>query len=217
MPVAVVTGGTGELGRGVALALARQGFEVHRTATRAVGPETGEPGLAAVHVVNLVDLNATRALAQHFDAVHALVLCAGGFAMAALDDLDEADVQQMLDVNFKTAIYALAAFTPRLAAGAAVVLVGSQAYQGAAGKAPYAAAKAAVVSLAKSAAAELGPRQIRVNAVLPDTIDTPANRRAMPAADSSLWATPAEIGAVIGWLCSDASRVVSGNAINVGR
>jgi NAD(P)-dependent dehydrogenase (short-subunit alcohol dehydrogenase family) len=120
-------------------------------------------------------------------------------------------------VNFKTAIHALSAFTPKLGQGSAVVLVGSQAYEGAARMAPYAASKAAVVSLTRSAAAELKSAGVRVNAVLPDTMDTPANRRAMPDADFSRWAKPEEVAAVILWLCSAEARVVSGNAIRVGR
>jgi len=58
---------------------------------------------------------------------------------------------------------------------------------------------------------------VRVNAVLPDTIDTPANRRAMPNADYSRWATAEEIAEVIVWLCSPGASLLSGNAIRVGR
>src|SRR5262249_29236919 len=113
--------------------------------------------------------------------------------------------------------YALAAFVPKLSTGAGVVVVGSQAYEGAAKMSPYAASKAAVVSLARSAAAELKGAGVKVNAVLPDTIDTPANRKAMPNADFDKWAKPEELAAVITWLCSPAASVVSGNAIRVGR
>jgi NAD(P)-dependent dehydrogenase (short-subunit alcohol dehydrogenase family) len=101
--------------------------------------------------------------------------------------------------------------------GAAAVVVGSQAYEGAAGMAAYAASKAAAVSLARSAALEWKAAGVRVNAVLPDTIDTPANRRAMPDADFDRWATPDELAEVVVWLCSPSARIVSGNALKVGR
>ena len=65
--------------------------------------------------------------------------------------------------------------------------------------------------------ATINEMALRVNALLPDMIDTPENRRAMPDADFDTWARPAEIAAVIAWLCSPAARVVSGNAIDVGR
>jgi NAD(P)-dependent dehydrogenase (short-subunit alcohol dehydrogenase family) len=214
MRVAVVTGATGALGSAVASAFAEQGYEVHRIGSR---EPKADGGKGQLHAVDLLDLPATRELSRGFTAVDALVMCAGGFSMAALDSLNEGDIDGMLDVNFKTAAHALSAFVPKLAPGAGVVLVGSQSYEGAARMAPYAASKAAVVSLAKSAAAELKSAGVRVNAVLPDTIDTPANRRSMPDADFARWAKPEELAAVVTWLCSPAAAVVSGNAIRVGR
>lgn len=213
--VALVTGGTGELGGAVARAFAEQDYEVHVTSSRPV--DASHAPHSKVHVVNLLDLEALRQLATGFPEVHALALCAGGFSMASLASLREADVEDMLGKNFKTAAYTLAAFVPKLRPGASVVVVGSQAYEGAAKMAPYAASKAAVVSLARSAAAELKDAGVHVNAVLPDVIDTPVNRKAMPDADWSRWAKPEELAAVITWLCSPAAGVVSGNAIRVGR
>jgi NAD(P)-dependent dehydrogenase (short-subunit alcohol dehydrogenase family) len=214
--VALVTGGTGELGGAVASAFAEQGYEVHVTSSRPVDARQ-RPPTAQVHVVNLLDLEAVRELAKGFAEVHALALCAGGFSMASLATLREADVEDMLGKNFKTAAYTLAAFVPKLRSGSGVVVVGSQSYEGAAKMAPYAASKAAVVSLARSAAAELKEAGVHVNAVLPDVIDTPANRKAMPDADFSRWAKPEELSVVITWLCSPVAGVVSGNAIRVGR
>lgn len=213
--VAVVTGGTGALGAAVARHFAAAAYDVHVTMSREPAPsEYASSGRG--HVVDLTKLDDVRALAQKFDQVHALVLCAGGFAEARLDALDGRDVDAMLDVNFKTAVNTLAAFGEKLVRGAAAVLVGSQAYAGAAGMAPYAASKAAVVSLMQSAALEWKPRRVRVNAVLPDIIDTPANRKAMPMADVNRWLKPEDVAETIVWLCSPAASVVSGNAIKVG-
>ena len=211
--VALVTGGTGELGAAVVRAFAEAGYEVHATSSR-----TGSSGgPARVHAVDLTSLDAVRALAAEFDEVHALALCAGGFAAAALATLGTADLDGMMSINFNTAAHTLTAFTPKLRAGSAVVLVGSQSYTGAAGKAAYAASKAAVVSLMRSAALELKDAGVRVNAILPDTIDTQANRQAMPDADFDRWAKPEELARVTVWLCSPDARVISGNAIDVGR
>jgi NAD(P)-dependent dehydrogenase (short-subunit alcohol dehydrogenase family) len=178
--------------------------------------EPTQAGPAQAHVVDLSDFEAVRAFSAKFERVGAMVLAAGGYAGGNLDALTATDLEQMLDVNFKTATYVLAAFATKLGTGSAAVVVGSQSFGGAAGMAAYAASKAAVVSLARSAALEWKPRGVRVNAVLPDVIDTPANRRAMPNADVSRWAKPEQVADVIVWLCGGAAAAVSGNAILVG-
>jgi NAD(P)-dependent dehydrogenase (short-subunit alcohol dehydrogenase family) len=211
--IAVITGGTGVLGAAVARGFAAAAYDVHVTASRHP-PSYAGPGRA--HVVDLTKLEAVRAFAEELGEVHALVLSAGGFAEARLDALSGRDVDAMLEVNFKTAVHALAAFAEKLVHGSAAVLVGSQAYPGAAGMAPYAASKAAVVSLMQSAALEWKPRGVRVNVVLPDVLDTAANRRAMPTVDPIRWAKPEDVAETILWLCSPAASVVSGNAIKVG-
>lgn len=81
--------------------------------------------------------------------------------------------------------------------------------------AAYTASKAGVVALAKAVAAELVEQGVRVNAVLPSTIDTPANRGAMPKAEPSRWVTPKSLAETICFLLSDASRDVSGAALPV--
>ena len=210
-----MTGGTGALGAAVARCFAAAAYDVHVTASRE--PESpGYAGAGRVHVVDLLDLEKVRAFARQFDEVDALVLAAGGYAGARLEDLQSSDIDAMFEVNFKTAVHALAAFADKLVRGASAVLVGSQSYAGAAGIAPYAASKAALVSLMQSAALEWKARGVRVNAVLPDTMDTPANRRAMPNADPSRWAKPDAVAETIVWLCSPSASVVSGNAIKVG-
>jgi NAD(P)-dependent dehydrogenase (short-subunit alcohol dehydrogenase family) len=214
--IALVTGGTGALGAAVARKFQDEGYETHVTASREPEVQAWKgPGKA--HAVDLSDLGAVRALANGFAEVHAVALCAGAFAPAKIAELGVADLDKMMNANFKTAAHTLAAFGPKMRPGAAAVVVGSQSFGGAAAMAPYAASKAAVVSFAKSAALEWKDARVRVNAVLPDTIDTPANRRAMPNADFSRWATPEEIADVVVWLCSPAARVVSGNALAVGR
>jgi NAD(P)-dependent dehydrogenase (short-subunit alcohol dehydrogenase family) len=84
-----------------------------------------------------------------------------------------------------------------------------------AGAAAYAASKAAVVALAQATAAEVHGAGVRVNAILPSTIDSPQNRAGMPDADFSKWVTTASVAAVVSFLLSDASRDVSGAAIPV--
>jgi NAD(P)-dependent dehydrogenase (short-subunit alcohol dehydrogenase family) len=97
-----------------------------------------------------------------------------------------------------------------------VVLVGSRAAVQpwtSTGGAAYAASKAAVVALAQAVAAEVLPHGVRVNAVLPSTLDTPANRAAMPKADPSRWVSLASAAGVVAFLLGDDARDVSGAAV----
>ncbi len=99
-----------------------------------------------------------------------------------------------------------------------IVVVGSRAAiepKTSARSAAYAASKAAVVALAEVAAAENLSHGVRVNAVLPSTIDTPANRKAMPKADPSHWVSLPSLAGVILFLLSDAARDISGAALPV--
>jgi NAD(P)-dependent dehydrogenase (short-subunit alcohol dehydrogenase family) len=73
-----------------------------------------------------------------------------------------------------------------------------------------------VIALTQSAAAELRADGIHVNAVAPGTIDTPANRTAMPNASREGWVTPAQISDVILWLCSKENDVVTGSVLSLG-
>ncbi len=216
---AVVTGGTGFLGQAVVRRFIADGFDVHLSALTAeeVAKYAG-PGVVSVD--DLADLDSARKWASVIDApVHAVSLIAGGFAMKPLKEMSAADFDQMFDTNARTAANTLSAMIPLMerADGAAAILVGSQSFEGAAGMALYAASKAAVVSLARSAALEMKKQKIRVNVILPNTIDTPANRSAMPDADFEKWAKPDEIAEVISFLCSSSAILVSGNAIRLGR
>ena len=85
----------------------------------------------------------------------------------------------------------------------------------AAGQAAYSAAKAGVLSLVGTLAAELQGTGRTANAIVPDIIDTQENRRSMPNSDPDHWLSPAAIAEIIGWLASEASWPVNGAAIPV--
>jgi len=126
----------------------------------------------------------------------------------------------MIARNLETVHGALRALLPTMTEQRAgsVVVVGSQAVERpwmSAGAAAYAASKAAVVALAQAAAAEVLENGVRINAVLPSTIDTPANRAAMPKADPARWVAPESLSRVIAFLLSDDARDISGAALPV--
>jgi NAD(P)-dependent dehydrogenase (short-subunit alcohol dehydrogenase family) len=133
---------------------------------------------------------------------------------------DDAIWRAMVGANLESGYRAMRALLPGMVARKAgsLVVIGSRAAvrpDTSAGAAEYAATKSAIVSLAQAVAAEVLDSFVRVNAVLPSTIDTPANRGGMPKADFSKWVAPSSIAGVISFLLSDAARDVSGAAIPV--
>ena len=136
------------------------------------------------------------------------------------EDRDEGTWQSMLDENLESAQRALRVLLPRLVAqrSGSVVVVGSRNVErpcSGGGAVPYTVAKSAVVALARAIAVEVLDAGVRVNAVLPSTIDTAQNRAAMADADVSRWVKPESIAAVIEFLLSDAARDVSGAVLPV--
>jgi NAD(P)-dependent dehydrogenase (short-subunit alcohol dehydrogenase family) len=97
-----------------------------------------------------------------------------------------------------------------------IVAIGSRAaVEASPGAAAYAVSKAALVALIKNVAAETKDFGVTANAVLPSTIDTPANRSAMPNADFSKWVAPEAIAKLIVWLVSEEAADVSGAIIPI--
>jgi NAD(P)-dependent dehydrogenase (short-subunit alcohol dehydrogenase family) len=150
------------------------------------------------------------------------VLAAGGYrgGEPVAASKDDAALDAMLAANLRTVHATLAALLPGMVArksGSIVVIASAASVRPwqSAGSAAYAASKAAAVALAQATAAEVHRAGVRVNAILPSTIDTPQNRKGMPDADFSRWVTPASIAGVVAFLLSDAARDVSGAAIPV--
>jgi NAD(P)-dependent dehydrogenase (short-subunit alcohol dehydrogenase family) len=126
--------------------------------------------------------------------------------------------QAMMTSNLETVHQSLRALLPSMVASrrGSIVVIGSRvAVQPAtgAGGAAYTASKAAVVALAQVVAAEVLESGVRVNAVLPSTMDTASNRASMPKADPSRWVSLASAAGVVAFLLSDDARDVSGAAV----
>ncbi|MDN5861572.1 MAG: SDR family oxidoreductase, partial [Pseudonocardia sp.] len=177
-----------------------------------LGAQDGVRALAA-------DLASRAAVQEVFgridEACDALVGLAGGFAPGALVDLDEETLDGLWRSNFGSALWTAQAAVPLFTGGGAIVNVGSKtAVQGPAPVA-HATSKAAVLRLTQLLADELRPLRIRVNAVLPSVIDTPANRSWMSADLAARAVAPAAIAKVIAFLCSADAAPISGAAIPV--
>ena len=218
--VVLVTGALGALGRVVAEAAIARGAKVagvdHAPSNAPATPDRLEFG-----GVDLSDpAQARRAIdaaATHFGKLDALINIAGGFAFETVADGEEKTWQRMYALNVLTALNASRAALAHLAASGSgrIINVGAMgALQAGAGMGAYAASKAGVHRLTEALAAEWKGK-ITVNAVLPSTIDTEANRASMPKADFSKWVRPQELAEVILFLASDAASAVTGALIPV--
>ncbi len=227
--VAVITGGTGALGRALLPRLVSRGYRVGITyivPDEAADLEEGLHGAGDAVMLRRVDATDPVAIAEFMDevaaafgAVHVLCALVGGWAGGRdVEETDDTRFDRMIDLNLRSAFVTARAAIPHLrkSAWGRIVLVGSTAaYEAPAGQAAYNIAKAGVVALARSLAQELRDANITANAVMPSVIDTPATRAAMPYADFVDWPGPEEIAAVIDFLASEESGVINGAAIPV--
>jgi len=213
--VIAVTGGFGVLGRAVVAAALAAGARVAGI-DFVVAPAARDDGVLRLGGVDLADPAAAEtaiaAVVAHFGRLDALVNVAGGFRWQTLADGPFAGWDDLYRMNVLTAAAASKAALPHLAASGrgAIVNVGANAaIKAAAGMGAYAAAKAGVHRLTESLAEEC-KGAVRVNAILPSILDTPANRADMPKADFAAWVSPAEAAAAILFLTSDGASAITG-------
>ena len=218
--VVVVTGASGALGKVVADVAVARGARIagvdHAASRIPATPDRIELG-----GIDLSDAaqakTAIDAVATHFGRLDVLINIAGGFAYETVAEGEPKTWQRMYALNVLTALNASRAAIPHLAAAPAarIVNIGAMgALQASAGMGAYAASKAGVHRLTEALAAEFKGK-ITVNAVLPSTIDTPANRASMPKADFAKWVTPQELAEVILFLAGDAASAVTGALLPV--
>ena len=218
--VVVVTGASGALGKVVAeVALARGARVAGVDHAPAQIPATAERiELGGVDLSDAVQAKrAIDAAAAHFGRLDALINIAGGFAFETVAEGDPKTWQHMYALNVLTALNASRSALSHLGASGAgrIVNIGAMgALQAGSGMGAYAASKAGVHRLTEALAAEWKGK-ITVNAVLPSTIDTAANRASMPKADFAKWVTPQELADVILFLVSDAASAVTGALLPV--
>jgi len=220
----LVTGAAGALGRAVCAAFAARGDRV-AALDRDAGALAAAFGDGASRqvAVDLLDAGATAAavgdLVAREGAPSVLCCIAGGFDMgpAVASERPQA-YQDLLAMNLSTALHAVQAVLPSMqAAGSGCILtVGAlAALSGKPQMSAYCVAKSAVMRLTESLAAELKGSGLRANCLLPDIIDTPANRAAMPDAAFDRWVKPEEIAAVMTFLASPAGAAVHGALLPV--
>jgi NAD(P)-dependent dehydrogenase (short-subunit alcohol dehydrogenase family) len=231
--VAIVTGGASGIGLATARRLCTEGAHVviadlaaDRADTAAAGVRAGGCGKtlgSCCDVAKEEDVAATVALAlERFGRLDIVVNNAGLMMFKPLVELTREDWERTLAVDLLGVFYFIREAFRHMSEGGAVVNVSSvHAVETSPRVAPYAAAKAAVLSLTRSAAIEGAARHIRVNAVLPGAVDTgmlwsnPNIRSGVEKIDEADVGRPEDIAAAITYLASDDAAFITGSALNV--
>ncbi len=162
---------------------------------------------------------AISAVIERFGKIDILVHLVGGFEGGkVITETDDTTFERMLDLNLRSALNIFRAVVPHMRERGygRVVAVGSRtAIEPQARLGAYGASKAALVSLVHTLALENKDCGITANVILPSTMDTAANRAAMPDVDPSNWVQPAEVAKLILWLASDEASQVSSARIPI--
>ena len=200
----VVTGGKGALGRGVVAHLTELGAIVH---------------VADLPEVKLTDEAGAAAFYAGLPSLWASIHLVGGFAMTPIADTTLAEFEGQWRLNAATCFLACREAVKairRAGGGGRIVNVAARpVLSPVGGMSSYVAAKASVAALTQGLAVELRAEGILVNAVVPSTIDTPANRVAMPDADHARWPTPGEVAQTIAFLASADNTLTSGALVPI--
>ena len=218
----LVTGANGGLGKYVTDAFLDAGATVIGTSRKIQQVDFNNPNFTALPAEISTRDGAKVLIDQvvaRFGRLDVLVHTVGGFAGGkSIAETDDATFQQMFDLNLTSVFHILRASIPvlRQTGNGRLIAIGSRAaLEPGAGVGAYSASKAAMVSLIRTAALENKDSGLTANVILPGTIDTPSNRKAMPNANFSKWVRPNSIASLITWLASDAGREINGAVIPV--
>lgn len=226
--VVMITGAGGGLGRSVVQRFASAKLALVERNPDNVTQMLGELGLDAANTLTLsadvtdptsVDA-AVAQFVEHFGQIDVLVHTVGGYGAgkpvheAGLDIWDK-----MMTLNARSVYVTCGSVARHMVekgvTGRIVVVLARAALKGSTNHAAYSASKAAAQRVVESMAAELLDKNITVNAVMPSTIDTPANRTSMPNANYDKWVKPEQIADVIAFLASDSASPISGDSLPI--
>lgn len=237
--VAVVTGGSRDIGRAISVKLAKEGAKVvvnyynsesgAKETVNAIKSFGGDAIAVKADVSNLDDIKSfkVKVIEAFGDKIDVLVNNAGGlFARKTLQELDESFFNLVMDVNFKSTVFVMQTFEPLMGKGSSIINLSSQAARdgGGGGSSLYASSKGAVTTFTRSMSKELGPKGIRVNAVCPGLIGTKFHDdftkdevRTKVAAGTPLRreGKAEEVADLVAYLASDESSFLTGNNIDI--
>jgi len=237
--IAIVTGGARDIGRAIAVKLAKEGAKVivNYYNSESGAKETVDEIEAAGGIALAVKADVSksddikklkaRTVEAFGDKVDILVNNAGGlFARKTLQELDESFYNLVMDVNFKATVFVIQAFEPLMSKGAAIINLSSQAARdgGGGGSSLYASSKGAVTTFTRAMAKELGPKGIRVNALCPGLIATKFHddftkdqirEKVAGATPLRREGTAAEVADLVAYLASEEASFITGNNIDI--
>ncbi|MBT8148053.1 MAG: SDR family NAD(P)-dependent oxidoreductase [Gammaproteobacteria bacterium] len=215
----VITGANGALGKHVVEIALELGASVKAMDLHFENTTLENSNQCQLIPVNLLESDTLQQITSGLGSVDALCNIAGGFAMGTdVHETPADEFQKMYDINVNSMLNTCSSIIPTMLAQAkgSIINVGAKgALQGAAGMGAYIASKSAVMRLTECMSEELKHKGIRVNAVLPTMIDTPANRAAMPDEDHSAWVSPDELATAMLFLASDSASGITGSLIPV--
>jgi NAD(P)-dependent dehydrogenase (short-subunit alcohol dehydrogenase family) len=220
--VVLITGANGGLGTSITRSFLATGASVTGVSNRISSKEFPQSNFTAVpadltktSAVNDVVQSLVKREGRLDILIHVLGAFAGGNTIAETDD---ATWEQMQDLNLSSAFYVLRAAIPHLrkSGNGRIVAIGSlAAAEPHVGIGAYVTFKAALVSLVRTVALENRDASVTANLILPDTMDTPGNREAMPTADPSKWVATQDVADLALWLADDRAAHVTGTAIPI--
>ncbi len=219
--VVLVTGAKGGLGTYVTNAFLDAGANVvgvSRSIKQADFPNAKFLAISADLVQASSAHDVVEQVIGRFGRVDVLAHLMGGFASGRIDVTDDAAWEQMRDINLTSAFNVVREVVRRMrmAGYGRIVAVGSQAAEEPhSGLGAYTTFKVAMAAMVKAVALENRDRGITANVVLPGTMDTPANRAAMPNADTSTWVHPQTVADVILALADESTANITGAMLPV--
>jgi NAD(P)-dependent dehydrogenase (short-subunit alcohol dehydrogenase family) len=220
--VVLITGAKGGLGSFVTEAFLATGDTVVGTSKSIHSTDFVHPRFVAMPS-DLTDAASAGQLIdcviQRFQQIDVLVHVMGGFSGGKpIAETDDATWERMISLNLRSGFNIFRAVIPRMRAagrGRIIAIASRAAAEPAANIAAYGASKAGLVSLVRAAALENKDHGITVNAILPGTMNTNANREAEPSADFSQWVPPENVADLVVFLSSEAASQITGAAIPV--
>jgi NAD(P)-dependent dehydrogenase (short-subunit alcohol dehydrogenase family) len=221
--VVLITGGTGALGGMLVKKFLNSGavtissFQNEKDAEK-LKIENSKVELIELNILHEEQLlERIPKLVKKFGTIDILVNVVGGYLGGKnTNDLSEAEWDKMMNLNLKSAFLISKHVIPVMVSGVGgkIVHISSRTGQKSeGGDSAYAASKAGLIRFVESAAQEFKDSGININCILPTTIDTDANRKAMPNSEFSKWLSTEDLANVILFLCSSGARVINGSAI----
>lgn len=225
MKTAIVTGASGNLGQAVISKFIAGGYKVIGTVIPN-DPLTVDFPVASFEkvVINLMDeADSGKFVADvitKYGAVDAAVLTVGGFAMGKMADTSSPDIMKQYKLNFETAYHvARPVFAQMMKQNSGrIFIIGSKpglSADNGKGMVAYGLAKSLIFRLAELMNGEAKGKNVVTSVVVPSTIDTPQNRKAMPDADPGKWVKPEDIANIIYYHCTEEAAVVRETIIKV--